>query len=436
MIVRIAALLVIAGSILFGAKAQAAEAQTMQFVTSAAALTTLDGSKIPFVHLTGYYAGSPKGGGDFIWQPSAGGSPDSCTVFSAGAGPGHWLRQLPNSLLDVTMCGAKWDGAADDGAAITAAFGVASRDGYTLTCPGGTGRIATTVAPANFRNVVLRCQGMNASTIACDVPAGRACFLFQNINGLEEVQAPQLYDLSFTVRAGPRPPGAVIQYNSMPGGFTDSAATQSYMMRPVVQRVRIIGGTIGILCAKCFDGDFSLNEMMNQQRHGIDLEGSDWMSIGDAGTNRIKGSGGYPIVLASHGTFGNGNLVSHNDILAPAVGVDAYIYSSARTAYIEKNFLEGATSGACEIKIDKGAIHATVRDNHVTDRTVKNWLCVVPLLRQAEFSDNQTTSHGQGAALFLNRGSWKDFLLQRAPIHFGNWSEAGFPGWWWLAGFP
>ena len=64
------------------------------------------------------------------------------------------------------MCGAKWDGVADDAAAISAAFGVASRDGYTLTCPGGTGRIATPVAPAGFRNVVLRCQGMNASTIA------------------------------------------------------------------------------------------------------------------------------------------------------------------------------------------------------------------------------------------------------------------------------
>ena len=273
---------------------------------------------------------------------------------------------------------------------------------------------------------------MNASTIACDVPAGHACLLFQNSKGLEEVQAPQLYDL--TIHAAQA--GAVLQYNSVPGGFTDSAATQSYMMRPVVQRVRIAGGAIAIQCAKCFDGDFSLNELTGQRRHGIDLEGSDWMSIGDAGANRIKLSGSYPVVLASHGTFGNGDLVSHNDILAPAAGVDAYIYSSARTSYIEKNFLEGATGGACEIKIDRGAIHATVRDNHVTDRTVKNWLCVVPLLRQAEFSDNQTTSRGQGGALFFSRGSWKDLLLQRAPVHFGNWSEAGFPGSWWPGGFP
>ena len=179
----------------------------MQFVNSVAALTALSTARKSRSCISqDIHAGSPKrAAGDCIWQPSAGGSPDTCTVFSAGAGPGHWLRQLPNSLLDVTMCGAKWDGAADDGAAITAAFGVASRDGYTLTCPGGTGRTATTIAPANFRNVVLRCQGMNASTIACDVPAGRACFLFQNTNGLEEVQAPQLLR-SHRARRGGRAP--------------------------------------------------------------------------------------------------------------------------------------------------------------------------------------------------------------------------------------
>ena len=96
--------------------------------------------------------------------------------------------------------------------------------------------------------------------------------------------------------------------------------------------------------------------------------------------------------------------------------------------------MEGATNGACEIKIDIGAIHAVVRDNHVTDRTVKNWLCVVPQLRQADFSSNQTTSHGQGPARFENRGSWKDLILRHAITHAGNWSEAGFPSIWTLPG--
>jgi hypothetical protein len=227
----------------------------------------------------------------------------------------------------------------------------------------------------------------------------------------------------------------VIQYNSIAGGFRDDDSTQNYMMRPIVQRVQISGGGIGIQCSKCFDGDFSLNALSYQGRHGFDIEGSDWMSLGDAGSNRIERTGGPPIRLASHGTFGNGDLVSHNDILWPAPGVDTYVYSSARTTYLEKNYFEGATSGACEITIDTGAAHAVVRDNHVTDRTVKHWLCVVPQLRQADFSDNQTTSHGQGPARFENQGTWKDLFFRHAIVHSGNWSEEGFPSAWTLLGF-
>ena len=97
--------------------------------------------------------------------------------------------------------------------------------------------------------------------------------------------------------------------------------------------------------------------------------------------------------------------------------------------------MEGATSGTCKIKIDMGAAHAVVRDNHVTDRTVKNWLGVVPQLRQADFSSNQTTTHGQGPARFENRGSWNDLILGHVIAHIGNWSEAGFPSMWALPSF-
>ena len=335
------------------------------------------------------------------------------------------------NTLDVTMCGATWDGRTDDSAAFNAGFTAASRNGYSLSCPGGYGDIARTVSPASFANVILRCQGMKASTIYCTVPAGRPCFLFQNpVNGTE-TQAPQIFDLGIVATTGAHAAGIVIQYNNVHGGFTDDETkTQAYMMRPVIQRVLIAGGTTGIQCSKCFDGDFSLNWIGNQDGTSIDLEGSDWMGIGTAGANRIFTPGGIPIKLISHGTFGNGDYVVHNDILAPTTPVDAYIYSSARTSYIEKNFMEGHTAGACEIKIDMGASHTVVRDNHVTDPTVKNWLCVVPLLRQAEFSGNQTTSHGQGGAYFQNRGNWKDILLRHSIVHFGNWSENGFPGLW------
>lgn len=267
---------------------------------------------------------------------------------------------------------------------------------------------------------------MAASSIVCTVQNG-PCFLFQNPNGSSEVQAPQIYDLSIVSGPPPAHPTVMIQYNRVAGGFTDNATTQSYMMRPIVQRVRLEGGEIGVQCSKCFDGDMSLNLLTGQSRHGFNLEGSDWMSIGAAGTNRIVSTGDYPVKLASHGTFGNGNLVSHNDILSPAAGVSAYIYSSVRTVYIEKNFLEGHTGGACEIRIDNGALHATIRDNHVTDPSVTNWLCVIPRLAQAEFTDNQTTSHGQGPARFDNGRGPYNTVMPQTIVHFGNWSEGGFP---------
>jgi len=399
--------------------------QAMYAVPSVAAMRAL-GSSYANVHVSGYHDGTHRGGGDFSWNASSNAPVDNCAVCAGQTPVGRWIRELPNSQLDVTMCGAMWDGTTDDAQAISNAFTVASRLGLTVTCPGGNGRISKTVAPASFVGVVFRCQGMTASQILCAVQ-NAPCFLFQNANGVAEVQAPQIYDVTVASTPPPAHPTVMIQYNSIRGGFIDNATSQSYMMRPIVQRVRIEGGEIGVQCSKCFDGDMSLNMLTRQARHGFDLEGSDWMGIGAAGTNRIVETGDYPIKLASHGTFGNGNLVIHNDILAPKPGVGAYIYSSARTPYIEKNFMEGHTGGACEIKIDNGSLHATVRDNHVTDTSVANWLCVVPRLAQAEFTNNQTTSYGQGPARFEGgRGNYNTVFPQTI-IHFGNWSETGFP---------
>jgi len=422
-------------TILFCGQPQAlSQPRALYVVDSIAQMEALEGAKFRHIRVASYHADLNRGGGDFTWNAGEEPAPDRCTTFRAGKG-GRWLRQVSHGVLDVTMCGVRWDGT-DDSAALSNAFTVASRSGFSLSCPGGTGVIAATVAPASFNKVMLRCQGMETSKILCTVPDNRRCFLFQNARGAGEVQAPQFFDLEISARTGSRTASVLIQYNSIGGGFTDTPQTQGYMMRPIVQRVRLSGGGIGIQCSKCFDGDFSLNQLLSQERHGIALEGSDWMGIGKAGTNRIVSTGGFPIKLASHGTFGNGAMVSHNDILWPRKGVGAYIYSSARTSYIEYNFLEGATSGACEIKIDMGATHAVVRGNHVTDPTVKNWLCVVPELRQAEFSSNQTTSRGQGPALFENRGYLKDWLLRHKIVHFGNWSEQGIPTGWFGLGIP
>lgn len=401
-------------------------ASLVHSVPSIAAMRSLS-EKYSDLRVVGYFEGSIKGGGDFTWDPTSTAAPDECTVFSSNSPKGRWFRRLPASQLDVTMCGAKWDGSSDDAPAISAAFSAASRGGLSVSCPGGTGRIANTVAPANFAGVIFRCQGMKASVIRCTV-SKKPCFLFQNENGTADNQAPQLYNFKIISVPSPGYASAIIQYNSIAGGFTDTPSTQSYMMRPIVQGVWFEDGEIGVQCSKCFDGDISLNMFIGQFRNGVDLEGSDWMGVGAAGTNRfISTREDSPIRIASHGTFGNGTLVTHNDILAPFAGVRAYIYSSGRTTYIEKNVFEGFTKGPCEILIDNGALHATVRDNHVTDPTVANWLCVVPRLAQAEFTSNQTTGWGQGPARFENgRGPFNNVYPQTI-VHFGNWSEAGFP---------
>jgi hypothetical protein len=112
-------------------------------------------------------------------------------------------------------CGAPWDGVHDDAPAFNAAFAAASTNGLSLSCPGGNGRIASTMAPSRYENVVLRCQGMAASTLNCIVEA-KPWFLFQNpVNSAP--QAPQIFDLNIVASRLPHGPSIVIQYNGIAG---------------------------------------------------------------------------------------------------------------------------------------------------------------------------------------------------------------------------
>ena len=62
---------------------------------------------------------------------------------------------------------------------------------------------------------------------------------------------------------------------------------------------------------------------VGQGQHGFDLEGSDWISIGGAGPNRIAQTHGVPIRLASHNTFGNG---PHKCVGAPLARVEIQVF--------------------------------------------------------------------------------------------------------------
>ena len=393
-----------------------------EIVGSIYALNAADWSAYPVLSLTAYYSGGTTGGGTLVYVSSDTTSPtDYCTIFIDSAGH-RFYRELNGTPLDVTMCGAHWDGSTDDASAINYAYVAAARIGRALTCPGGTGKIGSTITPQP--GVILRCQGMETSFINGSSVTG-PCFYLQNANGTVEVQAPSFYDFSLTCGGT-----FAIQLNSVAGGFLDNPTTQSYMMRPRLENLDLSGGSTAVFqCSKCFDGDISLSKFSSGGM-GIDLEGSDWISIGGKGPNRLVSLSGYPVSLVSHNTFGNGDSVVHNDILAPATGVGAYIYSSARESFIRDNFLEGSTSGACEIKIDAGTLTATVTNNWVTDSSVSNWLCVPSNVVSLVATGNGTSNVGAGAALF-NGGNgtnlWYNTILRQTIVHNGNYSDGGFP---------
>ena len=276
--------------------------------------------------------------------------------------------------------------------------------------------------------VIHQGAGIDIEIIQChDATSSSACFYLQNPKTLAEIEAPKFYDMTLRGNAGL----VMIQYNSIGGGFGDDAISQGYMMRPIVARVKTDYSAIGLQCSKCMDGNFSQNTILGAVGVGIDLEGSDWMGVGDAGANRVANSGGYPIKAAFHGYFGNGNRIEHNDLLLPRSAAQAYIWSSARSSMIRDNFMEGNTHGACEIQIVEGTLTTVVANNQVTDNTVKNWLCVEPAIESGAFTGNNTTNIGQGPALF-GHGNGALIYYNNAPlrqmiVHNANWSEAGFP---------
>src|SRR5689334_13500197 len=87
----------------------AAPPRAVHAVDSVAEMQAADSRKTPVLEVLGYHAGSLLGGGLFVWQASDK-APDGCMVFAPAGGQGRWLRRLTSSWLDVTMCGAKWDG--------------------------------------------------------------------------------------------------------------------------------------------------------------------------------------------------------------------------------------------------------------------------------------------------------------------------------------
>jgi hypothetical protein len=401
------------------------------------------------ITLLSYRAGMNKGGGVFFWSAGSNAAPDGCAVFS-GAGSGRWIRQL-SGPLDVTMCGAYWDGSHDDAAALNQAYRVAAAMRTSLTLPGGVGKVCSTVTAAP--GVILRGQGMGtagvigASPTLVDANCMKSGWVFDLVTpkGSAQLEAPKYYDMSIRI-AGTTAAGGCIRWNSVDGGFTDTAASQSYVMHPHAERIYcemnsgLADQQVGLQCSKCFDGDFSQNNVLFG-KYGIALEGSDVMCIGCAGPNRVAGAHDNLVRMASHGTFGNMDRIVENEILYPSdfgQRYDAFIYDGAWSSTIESNHIEGQIkNGLSAIHLDGGFTHS-IQNNDIdavvrSGVSVPNWL-----LADGKFVNLRVVNNGCGGCILgpalFNGGKgvtayFNDGGVRQNITHAGNAAngDAGFP---------
>ncbi|MBA2587872.1 MAG: hypothetical protein H0U98_04515 [Alphaproteobacteria bacterium] len=403
----------------------------------------LSGLSSGAAQILSYHENMNKGGGVFAFQASSAATVNGCTIFAASGGKGRWVRQL-SGALDVTMCGAWWDGSHDDAGALSHAFQVAAGLRVSLSLPGGIGKVCSSVAAA--RGVILRGQGTGTpgDTAPSATVVDGSCmksgwvFDFQTPKGTTNIEAPKYYDMEILTTSAATP-GGCIRWNSVAGGFTDNAASQFYMMHPHVERIycNLQNRTqIGLECSKCFNGDFSLNNITNG-KHGIALEGSDVMCIGCGGPNRIAYTGDSQIRLASHGTFGNMDRVVGNEVLYPGdtnARFDSFIYDNARSSVIDSNHIEGILSGVQSAIHVAGGFSHTIINNDID--VLVNSTSAAPhwLIADGPFVNFRATNNGCGGcvlgpALFTNRSPTYNGIVPQVITHGGNAAngDSGFP---------
>jgi hypothetical protein len=418
-------------------------------VASIAELLATSGSASSAVQVLSFHPGLAKGGGLFSWNAESASAPDNCISFAA-AGVGRWIRQI-DGALNVTMCGAYWDNIHDDAPVLNHAFVVAAAAHISLTLPGGVGKVCSSVSAT--QGVILRGQGMGtagsigASPTLVDANCMKLGWVFDMITpvGANQFEAPKYYDMSIR-NSGNSNPGGCIRWNTVEGGFTDNATSQNYMMHPHAERIYcemnsgIANQQIGLQCNKCFDGDFSQNNVMFG-KYGIALEGSDVMCIGCAGSNRVSGATDNLIRLKNHGTFGNMDRVVHNELLYPSdfgQRYDAFILDGAWSSTIESNHIEGQIKGGMSAIHLEGGFTKAIQNNDIdavvrSGVAVPHWLVVDGAFVNLAVFNNGCGGCILGAALFNNgHGSttyFNDGGVRQIITHGGNAAngDAGFP---------
>jgi hypothetical protein len=142
---------------------------------------------------------------------------------------------------------------------------------------------------------------------------GAQAFSFRAPNGTAMLEGPKLAD--FTLQCA----NVGLALNSRQGGFTDDSSSQCYIMRPRLERMRLIGpgadtpGTAGVDWNLVFSGVFDQCEIVGFET-GIRTLGCDFTAV----MNRTRiWNCGTLIDCERTGYFGSGMLIDGADLLIP-----------------------------------------------------------------------------------------------------------------------
>lgn len=388
------------------------------------------------VYLTGYRTAGDGGGGNFVRNGTA--CTDDGGAIVRDAAGNCFYRDTSAGNLSPVMFGAVCNNSADDHAALQSTENAAHNLGLAIAYP-ATNLCRTSVPITPGIGVDHFCPaGMNYGDSNSGVSkrcgvyggVGSANYTFDLAlpRGISSVQGPTFHDMYITSSGG------CLRLNNPNNGFTDDATSQDYMAFARVIRVDCSNNLIGFQMSKCINCEVR-DSMVNGTRIAIDMEGDENAVVDH---NFIGNTTDLPIKLASHNTFGNNDIVTNNQINCPsadAAGI-ACLYTSARSARIERNYMECQGSYAVlpqAVKVDAGTINADFENNvidcgpHFASHGLT--LAGVPYV----FTWRNNTSSGTPyASASFNGGTgiqyWHNQPYNVAQVyHSGNSNEGGFP---------
>lgn len=306
---------------------------------------------------------------------------------------------------------------------MTAAIQAAVNAAYRVYIPAGTYKVTSTITLK--AGTYIYGDGMGATFI--NSTATGATFELLNPLGTSEIESPKFFDFYLYTT------GSGIRLNTQSDPFLDDNTSQSYMMRPIIERVIIVGSQnatgYAVSWNKCFDG-LIRNCKFVEFQYGIVFYGCDLNQINN---NRIQSSGTNCIAAISVNTFGSQTLIFDNDLLgAPS---ESFITSSDRDILIQNNYLEGSGTITSTIYIS-GGFYVKIDGNRIEVQSdvAANWLKVgsaaIVNLAQLWVTNNVNNGTGWGPALFNAGGGSRYFYnsqYRQKIFHQNNASEAGFP---------